>query len=141
MLISPRQRIMKNFAKQLKAALTGPPCVSQTNFAARAGISQAKLCRILSERHPCDRPTLDSIVTGFTDAEFRRRLVEAYIRDVVSPASLSYLDPTAENPLAGLKATRLSRKGQAALHVLLRSDHLPEFERIMVDLAAAFRLP
>ena len=132
---------MKNFSREFRVALAGPPRITQTEFSQHTGLSQAKVCRILGDRYPCDRPTLDVIVTGFADAETRRRLVDAYIRDVVSPASLSYLGGNnSEESLAALKLPRLSRPGRAAIEALVRSDNLADFEKIAIDLARAFHL-
>jgi hypothetical protein len=134
---------MRNFAKALADYLAGPPKIQQNEFAEKCGIATSKLCRILSDSISIDRHTLDSILDGMAsqDYEARTRLVSAYIRDVVSPGALLHLKAKGSaNEWAELEFTRMSPKGQAAFKGLMRSDHMTDAEKIIINLAVALDL-
>jgi hypothetical protein len=127
---------MKNFSKELLEYLAGPPRIVHTDFARKAGMTKSKLSRLLSGRFFCDRATLDAIVTAIPERDCKSRVVTSYIRDLISPATLACVEGNGKEPFADLTAG-LSRKGQAAVRALSRSDSLRDVERILIDLATA----
>jgi hypothetical protein len=136
---------MKNFSKELNAYLAGPPRLSQAAFADLTGINKSKLSRVLNGVTPMDRPTLDVLVNGVSDADWRRRLVAAYIYDTASPAALSYLktgSPVAEPwDNLNLEWPKLSRRGQHAVQGLLKHDNLPAVEKALINMAILAGVP
>ena len=134
---------MRNFARALEDYLAGPPKVAQKEFADRCGMDASKLSRILSESVTMDRQTLDAILEAMPSKDYaaRTRLVAAYIRDLVSPGALLHLKSKGgANEWAELEFTRMSPKGQAAFRALMRSDYLPDAEKVLISLADAFGL-
>lgn len=133
---------MKHFAKELGDYLAGPPKQLAKDFADKCGIGKSKMSRILSDTIDIDRQTLDVILDGLPHEHHaaRTRLVAAYIRDLVSPGAMLCLKPKGANEWANLDFSGLSPKGVAALKALLRSDHIGDVEKILMNLAAAFGL-
>jgi hypothetical protein len=129
---------MKHFAEELTALLAGPPRQQQTELADKVGMTKSKMSRILSDRISCDRETLDQILSGFVSRESKTRLVAAYLKDLASPGALALLRGGSGDQWAGVEFNRLSKKGDAALRGLLKSDHLMDFEKIVINLATAF---
>ncbi len=133
---------MKTFAKELGDILSQELKVSQTDFAERTGMAKPKLCRLLKSTIQCNRPTLDTILSGLPE-KLRPRLVNAYLRDHASPLALGYLrgKPEGSDWAKFEGAQTLSRKERAALAALLNSDYVSQVGKFLTTLAETLNLP
>ena len=133
---------MKHFSKELTEYLAGPPRMRAYKFAEKCGMPKSKMSRILSDSIDVSRETLDVMLDALPQAhaEWRTRLVAAYIRDLVSPGAMLCLKSKGTNEWANLDFAGLSPKGEAAVKALIHSDHVRDVEKILINLAAAFGL-
>jgi len=133
---------MKHFSKELTDYLAGPPKLRAYQFADKCGMPKSKMSRILSDSIEVSRETLDVMLDAIpqAQAERRTRLVSAYIRDLVSPGAMLCLKSKGSDEWANLEVAGLSPKGQAALKALVHSDHVRDFDKILVNLASALAL-
>ena len=130
---------MKHIAKPLLAFLSGPPPISQLEFAERCGLEKSKLNRIINGGSPCDREALDAILAQVPTPEARRAIISAYLQDCASPFALSHLSANRADPWSGLDFSRLSPAGAEALRFLLSHDGAADIERMFITMAAAMR--
>jgi hypothetical protein len=122
-------------------SFAGPPRIPQLDFAKAAGIDPSRLSRIIKSGVTTDRDGLDAIIAAVKTRPARVAIVTAYVKDVVSPMTLTLLESEdGKNPWANVDINRFSKKGLAALNALAQSDHLPNVERVLVDLATLFDL-
>ncbi len=128
-----------HLSRALADYLAGPPEQSQKDYAARAGVAPSKLCRLLQNRISCDRDTLDLLLTAIPEPEDRRKIVNAYIRDYVSPGALLHTQSTSANPLGDLDIKSLSPKAQAVLRDILCGPHVKAFERMLLGLGEVLK--
>jgi hypothetical protein len=133
---------MKHFSKELAEYLAGPPRLRAYQFAQKCGMTKSKMSRILSDSIDVSRDTLDAMLDALPQAhaEWRTRLVAAYIRDLVSPGAMLCLKSKGTSEWGNLQIAGLSPKGEAALKALVQSDHVRDVEKILINLAVAFGL-
>jgi hypothetical protein len=128
---------MRRLAKEIENVLAGPPALNQTQFAQKCGMTKSKLSRILSGRITCDQHTVDVFLAAATDRDTKRRMVEAYIRDIVSPLALELLRPEGvKDPFQFLDLQpKLTPRCEKALKALLHSPDLAAVEHMIIGLA------
>lgn len=124
------------FARALKEVI-GPGRGAQRQFALKVGIEHSKLSRILLSKNRCERNTLDLILTGVENPDDRRKLVMAYVRDLVSPGALLHLKTDSRGQWDGFDFQPLSPKGQTALKRILSSPGVRSFEKVLTGWAEA----
>ncbi len=131
------QAQMHNFSRALAAYLDGPPARRQDEFAEKARVNRAKVCRLIKNQISCDRETLDGVLTAVPEPEARRELVKAYIQDMASPGALLHLKTNAQGLWDGFDFNPLSAKEQAALKKILTGPGAKTFGKLVVDLSEA----
>ena len=114
--------------------------MSQSVFAARCGLFQSKLSRLVSGKLTPERETLDIILDNVPDGAMRTKLVAAYFKDLASPGALLHLKSrTGDDPYAELwrhlELDCMSVHATAAFKALIRSDHRHEVEEVLKHLA------
>jgi len=127
----------RTFARTLTEVI-GPGRGAQRQFALRVGMEHSKLSRILRSKNRCERNTLDLILTCVERPDDRRKLVMAYVRDLVSPGALLHLKADSRGQWDGFDFQPLSPKGQAALKRILSSPGARSFEKVLIGMDEAF---
>lgn len=124
-------------ARELVNVLASPPGCSQIDFARKAKIDKSKLSRLIAGRTPCDKQTLDQLLSATENRQARGRLVRAYIQDLASVTAIQSLQTSASSdPWQQIEAAKLSPKAKLALRWLL-DNRLEAAEKIFIDLASA----
>jgi transcriptional regulator with XRE-family HTH domain len=129
---------MRNFTRELRAALAGPPKITQSDFAQRSGIERTKLNRILSDFTQASRDDLDAILAAFPDKaeETKMRLVNAFVKDLISYGAMMHLKVKGADKIAILP-DGFSPQVLTALRKLVQSSRRLDAEPIILSLCKA----
>ena len=131
---------MRNFTRELRAVLAGPPRITQTNFARHSGIERTKLSRILSDFTQVNRDDLDAMLQALpVEAEDAKgRLVLAFLKDCISYGAMMHVRVKGSDKLA-LAEEGFSPEVRDGLRDLSQSSRRADAEPILLAVCNAFK--